>query len=246
MNERVRKGVVLVAAVLAAAVTARLGLWQLDRAAQKQTLQRAIDERGALPPLALRDLALTAEAGAAQHHRQVRLQGRWLAAHTVFLDNRQMNGRPGFYVVTPLLLAPGDAVLVQRGWTPRDFMDRGKLPAVPTPEGEVSVLARIAPTPSRLYDFGGTEAGPIRQNLDLADFSREAGVALRPLALLQLEPAVPEGTSDGLQRQWPAPAVDVAKHHGYAFQWFALCTLITGLYVWFQILRPRLAARRAD
>jgi surfeit locus 1 family protein len=37
----------------------------------------------------------------------------------------------------------------------------------------------------------------------------------------------------------------VGKHHGYAFQWFALSALIAGLYVWFQLLRPRLA-RRSD
>ena len=36
-----------------------------------------------------------------------------------------------------------------------------------------------------------------------------------------------------------APAADVHKHYGYAFQWFALCALIVGLYVWFQLIRPR-------
>jgi surfeit locus 1 family protein len=35
------------------------------------------------------------------------------------------------------------------------------------------------------------------------------------------------------------PAVDVHKHYGYAVQWFSLTALITGLYVWFQLLRPR-------
>jgi surfeit locus 1 family protein len=48
---------------------------------------------------------------------------------------------------------------------------------------------------------------------------------------------------DGLLRQWPLPAVDVHKHYGYAFQWGALGALMTGLYVWFQLIRPRL--RRA-
>jgi len=33
--------------------------------------------------------------------------------------------------------------------------------------------------------------------------------------------------------------VDVSKHHGYAFQWFALCALVALLYLWFQILVPR-------
>ena len=48
------------------------------------------------------------------------------------------------------------------------------------------------------------------------------------------------GDDEGpLRRQWPLPATDVQKHHGYAFQWFALCTLVAGLYLWFQIIQPR-------
>jgi surfeit locus 1 family protein len=50
---------------------------------------------------------------------------------------------------------------------------------------------------------------------------------------------------DGLLRQWPRPAVDVQKHYGYAFQWFALGALMAGLYVWFQLVRPRLRRRDA-
>lgn len=46
--------------------------------------------------------------------------------------------------------------------------------------------------------------------------------------------------TDGLQRDWPQPAADVHKHYGYAFQWFALSALTLILYVWFQIIRPRL------
>jgi surfeit locus 1 family protein len=53
----------------------------------------------------------------------------------------------------------------------------------------------------------------------------------------------PKPPQDGLLRQWPEPAADVQKHYGYAFQWFALCALILGLYVWFQIVRPRRTGR---
>ena len=56
-------------------MTATLGLWQLDRAAQKRALQAALDSRAALPPLDARDLAASPEAAAAQHHRRVRLEG---------------------------------------------------------------------------------------------------------------------------------------------------------------------------
>jgi surfeit locus 1 family protein len=234
-NERRRGWIVLAAAVVAAALTARLGVWQLDRAQQKIALQQAIDARSAQPPLAAEALARSVDEAAAQHHRRIRLVGQWRDAHSVWLDNRQMQGRPGFYLVTPLQLADGTAVLVQRGWAPRDALDRTRLPAVPTPAGDVEVDGRIAPPPARLYDFGAVESGRIRQNLDSDAFARETGLVLRPLSVLQLG----DGVDDGLQRRWPQVAVDVHKHYGYAFQWFALCALITGLYVWFRIVQPR-------
>lgn len=235
-----RRWVVLAGALVAAVVTARLGFWQLDRARQKLDLQQAISLRGQQPALDQRGLATSAGQAETQFWRPVELQGRWLAERTVFLDNRQMHGRPGFFVVTPLLLASGDAVLVQRGWVPRDAEQRTRLPAVRTPHDMVRVRGRIAPPPSQLFDFGAAGSGTIRQNLALDAFSREIGVPLRPLSVQQQGDG-----ADGLLRDWPQPAVDVAKHYGYAFQWFALATLITGLYVWFQFLRPRLARQRA-
>jgi surfeit locus 1 family protein len=238
MTESRRRGLVLAATLLGVALTARLGLWQLDRAAQKHALQAALDARSQLPALDAAALARTAEQAAAQHHRPVRLRGQWLPQHTVFLDNRQMNGRPGFFVVTPLQLAGEKAaVLVQRGWVPRDANERTRLPAVPVAAGVLEVLGRIAPPPARLYEFSAEASGPIRQNLDLAQFAREVSVPLLPISVLQNDSAATAG--DGLLRQWPPPALDVHKHYGYAFQWFALAALMSGLYVWFQLVRPR-------
>lgn len=239
---RWRGALVLLATVLSVAIAARLCLWQLDRAAQKEALQAAQEARAKMPIVEPQALARTAEQAAAQHYRPVRLQGRWLPERTVFLDNRQMKGRPGFFVVTPLQLVRGpDAVLVQRGWAPRDMQDRTSLPAVPSAAGVVEVLGFIAPPPSRLYEFAAEAGGAIRQNLNLAEFSREAGLPLRPLSILQSDS--PSTAGDGLLREWPLPAVDVHKHYGYAFQWFALGALMTGLYVWFQLIRPRLRRR---
>ena len=236
-RERLRHAIVLVATLVAVAVTARLGVWQLDRAAQKTALQRAIDERAALPPLAVDALAVSADGAAAQHHRRVVLRGRWLSEHTVYLENRQMDQRPGFFVVTPLRLPDGSAVLVQRGWLPRDARDRTRIAPMRDDAGELELVGRIAPPPARLYEFDPAATGRIRQNLDLESFARETGLALRPLSVLQLHSPAFDG--DGLRRQWPLPAVDVHKHYGYAFQWFALAALITGLYVWFQLVQPR-------
>ena len=226
--------IVTVATVLTMAATASLGLWQLDRAAQKLALQAQINERGGLAAWSTQDLLVAANAMAGVH-RPVRLSGTWVPDRTVFLDNRQMNTRVGFFVVTPLRLEGSErVVLVQRGWVPRDFNDRSQVPAVPTPTGQVQLEGRLAPPPGKLYELGEAAPGAIRQNIDLPAFAQETGLPLLGVSVLQTDAA-----ADGLLREWPRVAIDVHKHHGYAFQWFALCALAGLLYLWFQILSPR-------
>jgi surfeit locus 1 family protein len=239
--QRWRRIAVAVAAVLVAALCTRLGLWQLDRAAQKHALQARIEARGAMPPLADAELTARSQDAAAQYDRRAVVRGTWVPAATVFLDNRQMGGVPGFYVVTPLRLeGRTEALAIERGWVPRDFRDRSALPPVPTPAGIVAIEGRVAPPPARLYAFGPEASGPIRQNLDLGAYAGETGVPLLPLSLLQTGPAA---AGEILKRDWPAPALDVQKHYGYAGQWFIFAALTVGLYAWFQLVRPRIRRR---
>ena len=251
--------IIAVAALAAAAITARLGFWQLDRASQKQALQAMIESRATQPLLTEGDLAALPEEAAAQHHRLARLQGTWLPAYTVFLENRPMNGRAGFYVLMPLRLPDGSTVLVQRGWQPRDLRDRTITQPIPVDEGSmVLVQGRVAPPPSRLMDFAGAQAGPIRQNVALNELQQEWSIPLRPVTLLQLEPSlrceVGAGTAptcvqaeaDGLLREWPVVVATADKNRGYAVQWFALSALVVLLYAWFQIVLPRRRARSTD
>ncbi len=228
---------VLLAALAAAALTARLGVWQLQRAAQKIALQQSITARASLPALPAAALARTAAEVPAQTNRRIRLLGRWRAPYTVYLDNRPMDDRVGFYAVTPLALDDGTAVLVERGWVARDPEHRTRIALPALPAGVVAVDGRITPYPGRLYSLGADAPGPIRQNLDIGAYARETGLALRPLAIVEDDGASPP--ADGLLRHWPPPAADVQMHYGYAFQWFAMSALIIGLYVWFQLLRPR-------
>jgi surfeit locus 1 family protein len=234
--DRKRPIAVLLAASVCAGVGVRLGVWQLDRAAQKQALQTALEARSTLPALSGESLARTAALALAQQYRPVTLQGEWAPDATVFLENRQMQGRPGFLVVTPLKLPGGEAVLVQRGWVARDAQNRSQVPQLPLPPGPMWVQGQVASVPGRLFALGADTAASsaIRQNIDMAQFARETRLTLLPLSVLQT------GTlDDGLLRQWAAPALDIHKNYGYAFQWFALSALTLGLYVWFQIIRPR-------
>lgn len=254
---------VLIAALFATVATASLGRWQLSRAAQKQALHDAIETRRNLPPLRNTDLLAQRDQPVALLHRPVALRGRFVPEYTIYLDNRQMRGRPGFYVLTPLLLEhSNDAVLIQRGWIPRNFLDRIALPDLATPTGVVQLSGRIAPVPAKLFEFEDAARGRIRQNLDLADYRDETRLALIAISVLQTaqEEGVTESSGaadaktrdvstspasalrDGsppLLREWPELGSGVDTHYGYAAQWFALSLLIVCLYVWHQLVKPR-------
>jgi surfeit locus 1 family protein len=236
-----KRVVIAMAAVAGIALTASLGSWQWGRGAQRTALHEAIAARGRMAAVPQAELVAAGAAYAGLLHRPVALRGEWVAPATVFLDNRQMNAVPGFYVVTPLRLEGGQGVvLVQRGWAARNFTRRELLPPVQTPEGTVEVIGRLAPPPAKLYAFDTQEKGPIRQNLDLDRFRAETGLALLPWSVQQTGPA-----SEGLLRQWPQPASGADKNYGYAFQWWALSALIAILYVWFQLVLPRRRPTRA-
>jgi surfeit locus 1 family protein len=237
---RLRFWSITAAAVVGLAATGALGLWQLDRGRARDALQDDIDAREQMAPVAQSAL-LGPDAGQAVHRRVV-LRGTWDAAHTVFLDNRQMRGAPVFYVLTPLKLdGARQAVVVQRGWAPRNFEHRDQLPAVATPAGVVELEGRIAPPPARLYEFRGAGAGPIRQNLAIGAFAAETGLALVAVSVQQVAPMA----SEGLLRDWPRPGSGSATNYGYAFQWWAMSAAIAILYVWFQFIAPSRKPRPA-
>ncbi len=202
---------VTLSALVMVLLTFSLGQWQLDRAAQKEKMSQQRSEA-----------------------RPVVLSGQWLVEQSQYVDNRQMNAKQGFFVITPLVISSTEYVLVERGWIARDFMDRKRLQPIQTPSGEVSVTVRRLADPAQPAVIAHNVASeyPIVQYINVAAFNK----ALPQLAyqgyVQQLGAA-----SEGLKREWYEPASGVEKHYGYAFQWFALCALLVGLYIWFQWIR---------
>lgn len=241
------------AALLAMAVTAALGRWQLSRADEKLAQQAKLEARAQEPELRLADLqAQEPPLPDTLHHRRVELEGFWRAQYTVWLDNRSHQGQAGYWVLTPLQLDADTAVLVQRGWAPRISQNREQLPEVTTSLEVVSVDGYLSPGPSKWFELGqdagsrsaGKAAEPasgssrIRQNLDLDQFKQETGIPIVAYVVQTGE------SSEGLRRDWPAVAATADKNFGYAFQWFALCFLILVLTVWFQFIQPARYAKR--
>lgn len=211
------------AAVLLAGLGIALGQWQDRRAAEKLARQEKLDQRSRAAPLVLGAQLL--DAGQAEY-RKVSATGQFVAGWPLFLDNRPQNGRVGFYLLMPMRLAGTDThVLVARGWLPRPGGEAGRLPAFDTPAGVVTVSGVARRTLGRVMQLGTPPAiapGAILQNVEVAQFAQASGLKLQPFFIEQTGPAQP---GDKLVRDWPAPALGVEKHRGYAFQWYALAMM---------------------
>ncbi|HEU5282957.1 MAG TPA: SURF1 family protein, partial [Burkholderiales bacterium] len=94
-------------------VTAWLGNWQLDRAAEKLALQQRMDLAQHQPALHLPSEPVAADT---LLYQRVEARGEFRPELTILLDNRVHEGVVGYEVITPLRLAHSDLhVLVNRG-----------------------------------------------------------------------------------------------------------------------------------
>ena len=232
LNSKCKLLLLSLATVFFAGLGIFLGFWQLDRAAQKEAMQAAIQSQTGKATLDQQVLLSVNDVNGVLY-QPVRLRGNWVPQSTVYLDNRQMDGKVGFFVLTPFRLEGSDKVImVQRGWAQRNFEQRETVPVVETPSGLVQIEGTIALAPSKLYEPGQSSRQLIRQNLDIALYRKETG-----LKLLDFTARQTGATSEGLRRAWPPINFAVEKHYGYAFQWFGLSALVIALYLWFQIFR---------
>ena len=232
----------MLAGVALIALTCSLGRWQLSRAHERIERQARIVALQNAPAQRITAQPVTADS---VMYRPVLLRGTFDVAHTVLLDNRPhvTNGvsRPGFEVLIPLRLegAGGRAVLVNRGWLPRDPADRTRIAPYTTPAGEVQVEGMAVPHASRVFSLGSKDGADevgqrLRQNIDLDAFSREIGVPLQPFVVEQQSDA-----QDGLARDWPRADLGADRNYGYAFQWFAMAAAVLGLMVVYGVRRYR-------
>jgi len=204
------------ATLLVAAAGIALGQWQTHRAEEKLALQQRMQARGSEAPLS----ALPVDASDAEF-RQIRLRGHYLPQWTVYLENRPYNGVVGFHVLT--LFQPegsGPAVVVARGWAPRDAADRTRVPQVPPPSGVTEVEGILRRDAGHVLQLGTADAPrpqAILQNLDVPALAKASGITLAPLVIEQGGAA-----GDTLVRDWPAPSLGIDRHRGYAVQWYAL------------------------
>jgi surfeit locus 1 family protein len=214
--------------LVAVALFARLGVWQLDRAGEKEKLQTQY-ARGQASVVEL----TASNAKSLSRYQRVTARGRYDSARQILLDNMpSAMGQPGYRVVTPFELDSGGVILVDRGWLPMG-PSRAQIPdiEVGTESRTISGRLDLLPRPGvRLGPAAGAEAKNwprVMSFPEQATIERALGRELLP-GLILLDADQP----DGYERVWQARAdFGPERHIGYAVQWFAFALVAVVIYV---------------
>jgi cytochrome oxidase assembly protein ShyY1 len=229
---RPRMVVILVLMLAAAAVCARLGIWQLDRAHQRTQAEAPVAGQEAPDPTPLGDVLQPQTSFRGDLvARQVTATGAYEAEGQLVVTGRVVEGQAAYLVLTPLRVVSGDgragAVLpVVRGWltSPDDAA------SLEVPVGEVTVTGYLrASEASGALDTsaGTTDAISSAQLVNVWGGPIYSGY----LALAGSDPAQPAGLTP-----LPPPVADEGggwdlRNLGYAAQWWIFGLFAVGLWV---------------
>jgi surfeit locus 1 family protein len=225
----------------------RLGIWQLDRLAQRRAQNATITARMAQPALPLDSRALDPQA---LDYRHVEVRGVYDPAQEIVLRNRALDGAPGVHVLTPLRLSEGNAsttsalaVLVDRGWLPLERSSPEARRAYAAEPGEV-VVQGVA---RRSQDTAGgpqdppLAAGQTRRDawfrVDIQQIEQQTGYTLLPVFVEQQ----PAPGDPPLPRRVPTADLGEGSHLSYTIQWFSFAAILLVGYVAFVYKRLRVS-----
>jgi cytochrome oxidase assembly protein ShyY1 len=203
-------------------VMVELGFWQMHRHERRVAQNELIADNLAARPVPVTELTSPGHTvPRADYWRHVTATGTYDTAHEVVVRRRTDNDeRVGVHVLTPLVLADGRAVLVNRGWVPA-AADQTAYPAVPpAPKGEVTVTGRLMADEttgaSGIKDLSGL---PPRQIM-LIDSAQQAEGLGRPVLGGYLQQTAPE-PAGGTPELIAEPDHDsIGAHMAYAVQWW--------------------------
>jgi surfeit locus 1 family protein len=237
-----------------------LGHWQWNRAAEKQALLDHWASQALVAPVAL-PMARAGNAGtdsgadhgsnkwtkqgantnASAQFQRVFATGAYLPGSQVLLDNQTHGGQAGYRVLTPLLLADGSALMVDRGWVPLPGNARDQLPDVAVSGTERRVQGRLDHFRQAALRESTAPLSPVRDNLPrvmnypaAAAVSAAIGRPVYPLVLL-LDGTEPDGF---VRENSPTLSFGPERHLGYAIQWWALALTLVLLWGW-TALKPK-------
>jgi len=234
--------------VAAVGVMARLGVWQLDRLAERRAFNARVQAQIDSPPLDL-NRPFSASDPYDMEYRQVVARGVYDHTQEIVLRNQVRENQPGYHVLTPLRLENSrSVVLVNRGFLD---LEQGKPEqrAAFAVSGQVEVRGMLKrPHVPRFFGVPDPTLIPGQTRLDawnavnLERIEQQVDGLLLPVFIL----AAPDPVHPGPPYAQPEqPDLTEGSHMGYAVQWFSFAAILGLGYPFF--IRNQLASReKAD
>jgi surfeit locus 1 family protein len=222
----------------------KLGLWQYNKAQQKQAIHEAYDQakldQAMKFPLGVVDSkAVTVDDW---KYKKVTVQGVYETKYQFLLDNQVEGDRVGYHVITPLKIDnTNEYVLINRGW----ILGKDRhtdLPVFSTPAGKQTLTGQIWVPSKKIFTLespedlssaaaksGNKPWQEVWQNMSIEKYKRSVPFVVSELAV-KLDQ---DSHAGGFVRNWQIPAERITTNLGYAYQWFgfALAALLIFFYV---------------
>jgi surfeit locus 1 family protein len=209
-------------------VLVSLGFWQLDRAEEKRQIENEVNLAIKKPALVINQVSGDLKS---EVYRRATVTGKFDSEHQFLWDNKTHQGRPGFHVLTPLLVDGQQiAVIVNRGWVPM-LGRRDQLPDVGVEQGNITISGVIKNPSNTIQladrqDFSGTQYPHIVQAFEPAAFGTELGLTFLPIMI-----ELGKDEKYGYLRDWKPYFGKIDRHNGYALQWFLMALITLFLFV---------------
>lgn len=230
--------------IAAVGVMIRLGIWQLDRLAQRRALNSRVQAQIAAPALDLNQAVKEMDPNQLDQllydseYRTVTVTGEYDPSQEVALRNQTWENRLGVHLLTPLKIAgTGQSVLVDRGWISEDDFDSGNWTSF-SEAGTVKVegiLRRsrtrpdIGRQPDPAYSPGAARLTAFYA-ANVERMSQQISYPVLPVYVLQSPDPAFQGPP---YREKEELVFTEGSHMGYAIQWFSFAAMLAVGYPFF-------------
>jgi surfeit locus 1 family protein len=225
-----------------------LGNWQVRRLAWKRDLISRVDQRVHAPPIAPPGPAQWAQVNAEHdEYRHVRVTGEFLHDHQTLIWAASDEGS-GYWVVTPLRMADGSIVLVNRGFAPADWCGRDGHCA-PGPSGQVTITGLLRMSEPSTFLRRNDPAHNSWYTRDVPAIAAARGLTRVAPYFIDVDAAPAVAGSGG--HTWPEGGTTVINfpnnHLSYLITWYllALMTLGGSIYIGYDEYKLRRSAKQA-
>lgn len=188
-----------------------LGTWQLKRKGEKEILLHAL---------------ATAWEGTIQNVDEIKdppllkplfAEGHYLPGKTIFLQAKTHHGKSGVYILDVFQTTQGQFLLVQRGWSPKEYSAHSSGPLK---------IEGIVRTPSPPTYFQPLNKAPDYYWIDLKALSKDLDLPLLPYYVVAKE------SHDSTILPTAAFPTPRNNHLEYAITWYSLAFVLLVMLLW--------------